>query len=225
MPPPLAATSTGTWRRPMMPDPSGWPGAPDPSSGGRGRPWMDRLQAQLAEQRIVLLRGVLDDDLAGQVAAQLMLLDASGDDAVTLHVDSGGGPLHAAFTVIDTIDLLGVPVETVCVGRVEGAAVGVVAAAPRRQAARHARFRLSEPTSSVAGRAAELEAWAEHHQAQLARFVERLALATGRPAEHVEADLSIGRWLDAPGAVRYGLVDGLWEPGASPRLPLGFWPG
>ncbi len=72
-----------------------------------------------------------------------------------------------------TIDLLGVPVETVCVGRAEGSAVGVVAAAPRRQAARHARFRLSEPTSSVAGRAAELDAWAEHHQAQLARFAER----------------------------------------------------
>ena len=195
-----------------------------PEAAGPDRPWMDRLQAQLAEQRIVLLRGELDDDRAGQVAAELMMLDASGDEPVTLHVDSAGGPLHAAFTVIDTIDLLGVPVETICVGRVEGSAVGVVAAAPRRQAARHARFRLGEPTSSVAGRAAELEAWAEHHQAQLARFVDRLAEATGRPAEHVEADLSTGRWLDAPGAVSYGLVDGLWEPGSSSRRSLGYGP-
>ncbi|MDQ2728070.1 MAG: ATP-dependent Clp protease proteolytic subunit [Actinomycetota bacterium] len=199
-------------------------GDPSPADGGGTGPWMDRLHAQLAEQRIVLLRGELDDDLAGRVTAELIMLDASGDAPVTLHVDSGGGPIHAAFSVIDTIDLLGVPVETVCVGRAEGSAVGVVAAAPSRQAARHARFRLSEPSSSVAGRAVELAAWAEHHQAQLARFVERLAAATGRAGEHVEADLSVGRWLDAPAAVSYGLVDRLWEPGTRDRRSLGFGP-
>lgn len=213
-----------------MPDPGrpGWPGPPGPGAPadppGAGPPWADQLRGQLAARRIVMLRGFLDDDLAGQVAAELMMLDATGDDAVTLHVDSEGGPLHAAFAVIDTIDVLGVPVEAVCVGRAEGSAVGVVAAAPLRRAARHARFRLSEPASSVAGRAAELEAWAEHHQAQLARFVEGLADATGRPGEHIEADLSAGRWLDAPAAVSYGLVDGLWEPEDPRRRSFGFRP-
>ena len=47
--------------------------------------------------------------LAGQVALELMSLDASGDEHVTLFVDSGAGTLDAAFTVIDVIDLLGVP--------------------------------------------------------------------------------------------------------------------
>lgn len=179
--------------------------------------WAGFLRAELLRRRVVLLRGELDDELSGQVAAELLMLDGAGDERVTLHVDSGGGTLEAAFPLIDTIDLLGVRVEAVCVGRAEGAAVGVVAAAPRRLAARHARFRLSEPPSRVAGRASEIEAQSDHRQRLLADFVARLAKATGRPFEHVEADVTAGRWLDAPEAVAYGLVDGIWEPASGAR--------
>ena len=54
----------------------------------------DVLRAQLFERRIVFLRGPLDDAVAGDIAAQLMTLDASGDEPVQLHVDSPGGPLE-----------------------------------------------------------------------------------------------------------------------------------
>lgn len=173
-------------------------------------PW---VRSQLLQRRVVLLRGALDDALAGQVTAELLFLEGSGDEPVVVHVDSEGGPLHAAFAVIDTIDQLRAPVEAVCVGRAEGSAVGVLAAAPLRHAATHARIRLSEPESSVSGRAGDLQAWAEQRQHELARFADRLAQASGRPFEHVEADLTAGRWLTAQQAVAYGLVDGIWEPG------------
>ncbi len=184
------------------------------------------VRAELLKRRVVLARGAIDDVLAGQIAAELMLLDASGDGPVAIHIDSGGGPLHSAFALIDTIDLLGVPVEAVCVGRAEGSAVGVLAAAPKRSAAPHARMRLAEPESSVSGRPAEIVDWAAHHQAQLTRFAERLAQATLRPLEHVEADLAAGRWLSATEAVDYGLVDGIWTPHPSEgtRRPFGFGP-
>jgi ATP-dependent Clp protease protease subunit len=131
------------------------------------------------------------------------------------------------------MDLLGVPVHLTCLGRAQGAAVGIVAAGARRSAAPHAQFHLSEPDVSVSGTASQLAVWAEHHRAQLGRFVQRLAEATGRPAEHLEADLSIGRWLDAEDALHYGLVDSIWGPvGTSGRVlppglprPFGFGPG
>ncbi len=228
--------------RPGEPAYPGEPGAPG-NPGAPANPAVPRrrgpgdaaelsswVQAQLVERRVVLLRGPLDDALAGEVAATLMMLDATGDDAVQLQLDSSGGPFEAAFTVIDTIEALGVPVHVTCVGRAEAAAVGIVAVGARRRAAPHCRFRLGEPTSSVTGSAGQLEHWSNHRQAQLARFVEVLARATGRPGEHVEADLSVGRWLSADEAVAYGLVDELWRPGRdgpppSPsRPPFGFGP-
>lgn len=171
----------------------------------------DVLRAQLFARRIVSLRGALDDASAGDVAAQLMTLDASGDDPIQLHVDSPGGPLEPAFVLIDTIGLLGVPVHAVCIGRAEGAAVGVFAAAEQRRAAPHSRFRLSQPDEKVAGVARDIETWMAHKQRMLDDFHRHLAAATGRPFEQVEADTTAGRFLDADEAVAYGLVHEIWR--------------
>ena len=220
---------------------------PLPGEGQRGpweqgepevRPYLGAqpLDAELLDRRVVRLWGPLDDATVAKACAEMMALDATGDGAVQLYIGSTGGPVHSAMSLIDTMDLLGVPVHVTCLGRAEGAAVGVVAAGARRVAAPHAQFHLSEPEVSVSGNASQLAAWAEHHRVELERFVQRLALATGRPAERLEADLSLGRWLDAEEALRYGLVDEIWGPArgqgprstdpptAGPQRPFGFGP-
>lgn len=196
------------------------------------RPGDDRssIDAELLGRRVVRLWGALDDATIARACAEMMALDATGDSAVQLYVGSSGGPLHAAMSLIDTMDLLGVPVHVVCLGRAEGAAVGVVAAGARRVAAPHAQFHLCEPEVSVGGpanylTANQLRSWAEHHQGELDRFVARLARATGRPAEHLEADLSMGRWLSAEEAMAYGLVDEIWRADSGPASPPPPGPG
>jgi ATP-dependent Clp protease protease subunit len=209
---------SGRPAEPYGPNPPGWP----PPAGRPERPvsapppplWEGPgfLEAQLLDRRLVRIWGPLDDYAVSRACAEMMALDATGDSAVQLYIGSSGGPLHAALTLIDTMDLLGVPVHVTCLGRVEGAAVGVVAAGVRRVAAPHAQFYLTEPEVTASGNASQLTAWAEHHRVQLNRFVGRLAEATRRPAEHLEADLSLGRWLDADQALGYGLVDEVWSP-------------
>ena len=165
-----------------------------------------------------------------EASAELMTLDALGDQPVQLMVASTGGPLYLALSLVDTIDLLGAPVHVTCLGRVEGAANLVVAVGARRAAARHAQFRLCAPEVSASGNASQLASWAEQHRLELDRFSQRLAQACGRHLEHVEADVAMGRWLDAEGAVTYGLVDEIRSPPPRPgppttsRRPLGFGP-
>jgi ATP-dependent Clp protease protease subunit len=202
-----------------------WPGGggPGPAIGPFREQPVDRIRTRLFERRVISLQGVLDDRLASQVAAELMMLDGSGDGSVGLLVDSGDGTLQAAFTVMDTIDLLGVPVHATCIGRADGPAVGVVAVSHHRRASPHARFGLRAPRTEIAGSAADLERWAGHHLAQLDSFVARLAQATRQPAEHLEADLYAGRYLSAEEALAYGLVDEIWSTGGhDSRRPLGY---
>ena len=125
------------------------------------------LEERLFDRRIVLCRGMLDDALAGRVSAQLMALDALGDSTVELQLDSHGASLEAAWVLLDVIDLLGVPVNIVCAGRVEGAAVGVLSAGTRRTALPHTRFRLTDPELAISGRASELRGLRDHHTARL----------------------------------------------------------
>jgi len=88
--------------------------------------WSRELAARLFAQRVVLLRGALDEVEATRVSAELMTLDAEGDTAVTLRIDSAGGSLALALTLMDVIELLGVPVRALCMGQVGGPAIGVL---------------------------------------------------------------------------------------------------
>jgi ATP-dependent Clp protease protease subunit len=202
--------------------------SPEPQPAPAGD-WEMRLRETMLERRIVQIRGTLDAELAGQVALELMSLDAMGDEHVALYIDSAKGTLEAAFMVMDVIDLLGVPVHATCLGRAEGPAVAVLAVCDHRGAAPHASFRLCEPVSEAHGNASDMQRFAEQQRQQAERFIARLAAITGRPSEHIEADISAGRYLDAREALEYGLVDEIWTPRRGQgtdddREPLGFRP-
>jgi ATP-dependent Clp protease protease subunit len=179
-----------------------FPGEP----AGRGQP-PDWLRAKLFERRILLVTGRLDDAVATETAAALLSLDASSDEPIEIHLNSADGTLEAAFALIDTLGLLRAKVSVYCHGQVAGPAIGVVAAADRRVAAAHTRFRLGQTTAQFSGTADEIAARSRQHQDLLWRFQARLAQVTGRPAEEIADDMRRGRYLDAYEALVYGLVD------------------
>jgi ATP-dependent Clp protease protease subunit len=182
----------------------------------------------LLERRIILATGYLDSALAGRAAAEMMMLDASGDEAIELRLDSGDGTLDAAFTLIDTIDLCGVEVHVTVAGRAEGPAVGVLAVGHLRRATEHARMRLKDPSIELTGSATALGELAAAELERLDRFHERLAAAVRASVDEVRADSAAGRYLSAPEAVSYGLIDEIVRrPGTIHEFPgrrLGFRP-
>ncbi len=133
------------------------------------------LARRLMEQRVVLLHGPLDDATVTRVSAELMTLDAEGDEPVTLRLDCGQASLAPALTLMDVIELMGVPVRALCLGQVGGGAVGVLAVCAHRSAMPSTRFSLSEPTTHMEAHVRNVAQWAE------LRAVERRALLrTGR---------------------------------------------
>jgi ATP-dependent Clp protease protease subunit len=144
------------------------------------------------------------------VAAQLMTLDADGDEPITLLVNCPGGPLDAAATVLDTMALVRGPVETTCLGQAVGTAAVVVAAGTgRRRAGPGARFSLRLPSVELSGPASRLRDEVAHVARLHDMVVDHLARATGQDRRLVARDVERGRSLSAPDAVTYGLVDEL----------------
>ncbi len=177
------------------------------TTGGERSDWDDWLESHLFDRRVVVLRGSLEHGAATRAASKLMTLDATGDDKIELQLDSPGGPLEAAFAVVDVLDALGVEVEVTCLGRVEGAAVLVAAVCHRRTALEHTSFRLADPEVEITGRASEVEHLVESHQLSLRRYHERLAEACRRPVAEVEAACDARRFMDSTEAARWGIVD------------------
>lgn len=217
--------STATWppHGPEVPGP--WPGQPgqpgQPSKPEPAEPprpilpaWYEptsvtverELADRLLAERVILVGGRLDDQLAGHVASQLLLLDARSNDPVTLHLSSAESELEPALSVAAAIDLIGSPVHIVARGTVRGPAIAVLAAGAQREAHRHTTFVLSAPQFTANGTADELATLAAEHESRAARLRDLIADATGRPADEVASDLETGRVLSAEEAETYGLV-------------------
>ncbi|HET6212383.1 MAG TPA: ATP-dependent Clp protease proteolytic subunit [Micromonosporaceae bacterium] len=168
-------------------------------------PW---LEQRMFDWRIVLLHGAVTPDVATRTAAALLTLDALGTEPVRLHIAASGDDIVAAFALVDALDVMRAPVHATATAEVAGAAVAVFAAARRRLAFPHARFRLTEPkVSGVAGTADEVTAAAGRYLRALEDLVLRIATATGQPRSRIEDDLALGRILRADEAVEYGLVE------------------
>jgi ATP-dependent Clp protease protease subunit len=176
---------------------------PDPTGDGVGS-W---LEERLYQERVVLVQGTVDAAKANRANASLLTLDAIGKEPVRLHLSATDGDMNAVFALVDAVDVMRAPVHAVAIGEVGGGPLAVYAAADRRLAYPHARFRLSEPTvPGVAGTADVVAAAAGRYLQALDDLVVRLAAATGVARSRIEDDLSASRILDATEAVEYGLV-------------------
>ena len=167
------------------------------------------LAERLVERRLLALAGDLDIDAANRMVAELALLDATGDEPVTLRLSGLSADLDSALTVLDALDMMGVEVHATCLGTITDAAVAILAVADRRTAGPHATVALREPRTRHQVAGPDLQSHAEHHQRRLRGLQERIATACHRALDTVIADMRAGRLLDAEQARDYGLIDSL----------------
>jgi ATP-dependent Clp protease protease subunit len=185
------------------------------------RPPLEVVGRRLLEARIVMLGGEIDDRLAQQVCAQLLVLEADNADApITLYINSPGGSVDAGFSIYDTMCLLACEVATVAFGL--AASMGqflLCAGSPgRRYALRHARILMHQPHGALQGVASDIVLHADQFARMRHLMAERLCFHTGQPVERITADFDRDRWFTAEEALAYGMVDAVLESRA--QLPL-----
>lgn len=195
------------------PQPSFSPVRAWPDEGG----WPGRVYERLMERRVVMAHGYLDDQAATLLCAQLLTLDATGDDPIRLQLQGLGAELPAALTVMDAMDTIGVPLHAHAAGQLTGPALGVLAAAHRRLAYPSAGFHLTEPRGAYDGTAAQLSARGRQLGTMLDALYFRLADVTGREVDEIRDDARDGRFLTAQEALAYRLVDAVAGDAGRPR--------
>ena len=176
------------------------------------REWSQSLAERPFAQRVVVLTGALDDVTATRVSAELMTLDAEGDDAVTLRIDCAEGSLALALTLMDVIELSGVPVHALCMGQVGGPALGVLSVCHHRAAMPSTRFSWREPTTRFEATARGAEQWAHLRAEERRRFTERLAAAISQAPDAVAEAFDRGIFMGAEEASDFGLIDEICRP-------------
>ena len=170
----------------------------------------DAVLDRLFEERIVYLAGVVDDDAAHRITAQLLLLTAD-DPArdITFYINSPGGSVTAGMAIYDTMQLVRPDVATWAVGL--AASTGqflLTAGAPgKRYALPHARILMHQPSAGVGGTESDIAIQAELFRRHKREMAELIAQHTGQTVERITADFDRDRWFSAQEAKDYGFVD------------------
>lgn len=196
-------------RHPWTPRPPTPPGRPTiPSWEEVDVP--DLVAERMLAERIIHLGGYLDTTLANRGTAQLLLLNRdSRQRPIELHLSCRDSDLDAALALAGTLEMVGAPVHAIVHGTLRGPAIAVLCAATERGAHRGAILVLSLPHATAEGTAGQLAIQAEHHEHQVARLRDMVAVATGWDADWVAAELRSGRVLSAEDALNYGLINRL----------------
>jgi ATP-dependent Clp protease protease subunit len=171
------------------------------------------VHERLLTQRIVLASGHLDDAAATRLSAQLLTLDAEGDEPIRLELQGPCADLPAVLTLMGVLDVVGVPVRARLSGQLRGlAAAGLLAACSDRRAYPNAMLVLAEPRADFGGSVTELTAREEQLRVMADAVYFRLAEVTGREADEIRADAERCRLLTVDQAISYGLLQGYAEP-------------
>ena len=169
---------------------------------------------RLLKERIIFLGSAIDETVANQVCAQLLLLAAENSERdIALYVNSPGGSVTDGLAIYDTMQYVSCDVSTICVGL--AASMGqflLCAGAPgKRFALPHSRILMHQPSGQMQGQATDIAIQAEQIVYLKRMMAERIALHTGQPIERIEADSDRDRWFTAEEAKDYGFIDRVIE--------------
>jgi len=182
---------------------------------GRGERAYD-IYSRLLKDRIIILGGVVNDDSANVIIAQMLFL--SNDDPkadVQFYINSPGGSVSAGLGIIDTMKFLRCDVATTCIGMAASMGACLLAAGTKgkRAVLENSQVMLHQPLIGgvLQGPATDLGIEAQHMLRLRDRLYKLMAGYTGKTAEQIHRDFDRNKWLFAEEAVEYGVADRVLE--------------
>jgi ATP-dependent Clp protease, protease subunit len=177
---------------------------------GAGMTLNDSVYDRLLRERIIFLGQQVDDTIANQICAQLLLLSAEDPDRdINLYINSPGGSVTAGMAIFDTMTFVDCDVATYAMGLAASMGQFLLSAGSpgKRYALPHSRILMHQPSAGIGGTAADIAIQAEQLRFVKAEMAQLIADHTGQTVEQVQADSDRDRWFTAEQALEYGFVD------------------
>jgi ATP-dependent Clp protease protease subunit len=180
---------------------------------GRGERAYD-IFSLLLKNRIVFLGTPINDQIANLTVAQLLFLNQEDREApISMYINSPGGQVYAGLAIYDTMQMISNPISTVAVGVTASFGTVLLTAGTKgqRYALPHATIHIHQPLGGVQGQATDIEIEAREILRLKTRLNQILSFHTGQTVDTIEKDTDRNFYMDAKGAVDYGLVDKVLE--------------
>ena len=164
--------------------------------------------SRLLKDRIILLSGEIDDNLASVVVSELLYLDSINHDDISLYINSPGGSITAGMAIMDTMNFIKSDVATICLGMSASMGAFLLSCGKigKRYILPNAEVMIHQPLGGVNGQATEIKIVAERILKLRDKLNKILANNTGKDLETIKKDTERDYFLDSKESLAYGIV-------------------
>jgi len=176
---------------------------------GRGERSYD-IYSRLLKDRIIMLSGEVNDQVASTVVAQLFFLEAQDPDKdIYCYINSPGGVITSGLSMFDTMNYIKPDIVTICIGQAASMGAFLLSSGTKgkRYALPHARIMIHQPSGGAQGQSTDIQIQAKEIQRLKDTLNEILAEQTGKTTKRIEKDTERDNFMSAREALEYGLID------------------
>jgi ATP-dependent Clp protease protease subunit len=180
---------------------------------GRGERSYD-IYSRLLKDRIIMLSGEVNDQVASSIVAQLLFLEAQDPDKdIYFYINSPGGVITSGLSMFDTMNYIKPDIVTICIGQAASMGAFLLASGTKgkRYALPNARIMIHQPSGGAQGQSTDIQIQAQEIQRLKDTLNQILAEKTGKKAKQIEKDTERDNFMSSKEAMEYGLIDKVLE--------------
>ena len=167
------------------------------------------IYSRLLKDRIIILSGEIDDNLASSIVSQLLYLDSLNRDDINLYINSPGGSISAGMAIYDTMNYIKSKVSTICIGMAASMAAFLLSSGfkGKRFILPNGEVMIHQPLGGAQGQATEIKIAAERILKLKKKLNKILSENTNQDLKKIENDTERDYFLSACEALDYGIID------------------
>jgi len=176
---------------------------------GRGERSYD-IYSRLLKDRIIMLSGEVNDQVASSIVAQMLFLEAQDPDKdIYFYINSPGGVITSGLSMFDTMNYIKPDIVTICIGQAASMGAFLLASGTKgkRYALPNARIMIHQPSGGAQGQSTDIQIQAQEIQRLKDTLNQILAEKTGKKAKQIEKDTERDNFMSSQEAMDYGLID------------------
>ncbi|MBR5226278.1 MAG: ATP-dependent Clp protease proteolytic subunit [Clostridia bacterium] len=173
------------------------------------------VYSRLLKDRVVFLRGEVNEQLANSIVAQLLFLEMEDPDAeISMYINSPGGSVTDGMAIYDTMRYIRPKIRTVCLGMAAsmGAFLLMAGEPGMRYALPNAEVMIHQPSGGAHGQATDVQLHAQWLLRTKTKMNQLMSEMTGQPLEKIAADVERDYFMTAQEALEYGIIDKIFDP-------------
>lgn len=170
------------------------------------------IYSRLLRDRIIMVTGEIETNMANVIVAQLLLLESENPNAdVSMYINSPGGDVSAGEAILDTMRYIKAPVSTIGMGLVASMASVLLAAGEKgkRFVLPNTSIMIHQPMAGTQGQVTDMEIQISKFKQTKELLIKQMSEFTGRKEKELFAAMERDNWMTASDAKDFGLIDGI----------------